>query len=264
MNSTSELVVNTFDLPLVHNAVAEHDCHCAMCGSQIKAGESVADNTFPSSFNDHRYLASPASKFRCGYCEAVLNEKKFQVNYSTAVFSKKGAFPISKKTARACVLLNPPQPPFAMSVQVSKSQHVVWKAPLNLSNDIYFIQVGELTVKINQSTLMNAYACLQELRSSYLNTPLEIVERYKLKAIKEAKNKPEELKPFGYANMKAQGTGMLALSWWIESLLKEGVYSPEQVKPIKTLSWGEAWALDCISTVKPSSIELPEKLTLKA
>ena len=141
--SASKIAIEALGLKPV-GSVSPEDTLCAVCGCEIKKGDLYdEDMVLPESFTNYSSLANPSGKHRCGNCTAVMTRKEFQMGWSTSIMSEEGYFQLLRKEHRAWFLLNPPEPPFAIGIQVSQQQHIIWRAPVSLSKDIIFMRIGE-------------------------------------------------------------------------------------------------------------------------
>lgn len=222
---------------------------CAVCGSTIETGELCDELTLPSSFTNHSALAHPSNKYRCGACTAVMSRGEFQMGLSTAVFSEDGYFPIMKGEHRAWVLLNPPEPPFAICIQNARMQHVVWRAPVSLSKDLILIRVGERVIRIRQKFLLAAREA-----AVLLNT-----RRAELEPKRAGRPTSSKLESPFVNEWKFQSASGGAWKEWVLKMLKEGRLTHAEIEPLTVLNGGEAWALNAVlhdAPVKPYPVSI--------
>jgi len=257
MVTSSELACISTNTKPIGTRKATANGHCGVCGGAIRAGDLVDDMVFGASFSNHNELADEMADDKCGYCAAILSNTKFILNFSTCVYTKKEAFPFGKKINRAWFLINPPTPPFAITVQATKSQHVVWRAPVSLSKEVFYVQLGDNTLKIRHKFLMNAINTTTLLRDAYEKQLEDIAFKTKKKAKKTDRNK---LRPLNYGEMKGQMLKLGQLQYWVKKLIKEGYVTEKDIASLKALNWGEAWALDTASTEGNAAPEKPDTL----
>lgn len=254
MNNT-KLICNSLNIKPQGSGVVDSACHCGVCGSAIIAGDVVDEMVFPASFTNQKDLVDELAEFRCGYCTSVMTNPEFVRKYSTMVFTKDGAYPIGKKINRAWFLINPPKPPFLMCVQSSKSQHITWRTPVSLSKDVFFVQLGDITLTIRHKVLMDALVVTKKIRDKYCELELSRSLKKKSKAVDRNK-----LRPLGYPDMKGQSLRIGQLQYWVKKMIEEGDLTPDEIQPLYELNWGEAWALDAASTEGKDAPTKPEKL----
>lgn len=258
---SSEIVCQALDLTPSAGlgTPAEHDGHCGYCGTPIKAGEKVEPLEFRKSFIDHNMCADPMSPYACLYCVEIMDRSAFLQKLSSGIFTTSGMYPVSKKIHRAHFLNNPPAPPFTFAIQTGKSQHVVWKAPVNFSRDVFTVQVGDRSVIVRHALFMAAVSAVKNLRDRYSDWLTQQAESTGTKPKALDRN---TLRAFGYTDMKTKQVGTFRLGRWITDMLDLGVVTDELIQPLKTLNWGEAWLLDTASVEDDSTLERPEALTL--
>lgn len=153
--SPSRLVVTAAGLKPVGTTRAASPCRCAMCGTEIQAGE-LLDAFMPGdAFTDTPALAAPTSTVVCGDCKAVWR-KEFMQKYSKSVICAEGVFPFAKMENQAYWLLNPPATPYIVIVSDQQQQHLVWRAPVNTSQDLMRIRFGGAVLAIRRQVLRQA------------------------------------------------------------------------------------------------------------
>lgn len=130
---------------------------CAVSGLPIGLNEPMAFNTnrtnVGTSFHDEPDLAARHSQY---VSEWGLNmfRGEFLKGAGNAVITEDGFFKFSTAKDIAYWLLYPPTKPFLMVKKtIMNPQHVIWKAPINLSNQIFFIQQGSGILKVNRKNV---------------------------------------------------------------------------------------------------------------
>jgi hypothetical protein len=128
--------------------------HCAMEGRPLQSGERIAPFKPGANFMDDAALAD-RSPVVSGWVAPLLGRNTMS-KVQRAVITEEGIFPTSKKIHRAFFLMNPPEPPFAWVISDATMQHLIWKAPLNLSNQQFRIQLGNRVLLIRRRCLDEA------------------------------------------------------------------------------------------------------------
>lgn len=240
-------------------APVEHEGCCGICGKPIREGENAEPLEFKKTFVDHYMCANPAGEYICVYCTEIMDRSIFQQKLSTGVFTRDGMYPAAKKIHRAHFLLNPPPPPFSFSIQNGKSQHVVWKAPVNLSREVFVVQLGDLSLTVRHAKLTAAVALVHRLRDTYCQW---------VEAIAEQKgNKPKTidrntLRALGYTDMKGQLVRTFTLGRWVTDMLEQEQITEEVLSPLYALNWAESWLLDTASLEDDAINAKPDPLSL--
>lgn len=138
---------------------AEHSC--VMCGEVRAAGLLAREKTpsavfFGQSFNDMNSL-SPG-RFQCDMCRTASEGSVLPWTGNVLIardgilrfaVEDKDAFPDAIRTVAPKeiprLMLDPPQPPFAWVMKTflrKEAEHVIWKAKVSLSRDVFYVQVG--------------------------------------------------------------------------------------------------------------------------
>lgn len=240
-------------------APAEHEGGCGICGKPIREGEKAEPLELKKTFVDHNMCANPAGEYICVYCTDIMDRSIFQQKLSTGVFTPEGMYPAAKKIHRAHFLLNPPSPPFSFAIQNGKSQHIVWKAPVNLCREVFVVQLGDLSLMVRHAKLTAAVALVHQLRDTYCQWMEDIAEQKGNKAKALDRN---GLRALGYADMKGQLVRTFMPGRWIKDMIEQGVIAEETLAPLFTLNWAESWLLDTASLEDDAVSIKPDRLSL--
>lgn len=128
---------------------------CALCGLPIAAGDMCAPLSLGSGFMDDLSMAARGSDKICGYCGPLLSADNLRKT-GYGAFSAAGVQPFRKWIDVATMLTNPPEPPFVLVYATANNQHMAWRAPVNLSRDLFYVRVGLRDLKIRRKTLLGA------------------------------------------------------------------------------------------------------------
>lgn len=123
---------------------------CCMCGALHPSGTLYAKFHPSSSFLDSPSLAwREGTLWQCGWCNA-LSGKAAMLRTQKAIFTTNGAYPIAKDANRRWMLENLPKPPFLIVASDTHLVHMVWRTPLSLSRELFYIRLGArlLTVRM--------------------------------------------------------------------------------------------------------------------
>lgn len=163
--SPSELTVAASGTALGGGTAALIDGRCAMCGQTHVAGELVQPFKPGATFTDLSALACATSRVVCRACIAVWT-LDFTQRYAKSVVCAEGVFPAAKNDHIAYWLLNPPPPPFLFYLSDQKQQHLVWRAPVNLSTELYQVRFGMKTFTIRRAHLAAALESARTLAAA--------------------------------------------------------------------------------------------------
>ncbi len=159
-----------------HSAIttikAAHDTLCVFCGCIIKKGDSCNPWKKTTTFNDVPMLKARHSNHACEDCSVVamnLSEpakvglKLLQLG-KFCIYNKKGTHRVIHKAALAHAIINPPEPPFVFCQGTSmNSEHIIWKAPVSLSKDYFFIQLLNQTFSIDRKRVIAGSESIKKL-----------------------------------------------------------------------------------------------------
>jgi CRISPR type IV-associated protein Csf1 len=145
----SELVCNQAGLkPL--GSIGSTAVTCVMCGRAIKPGEHRSKFNPSGSFTLGQELcARDSSTFICGYCVHLTN-KDLMLKTQLVCITRSAIIPAAKLTHKKWLLLNPPEPPFIFLQTDSQLSHMIWRTPLTVSKDFWYVRLGArlLTVRL--------------------------------------------------------------------------------------------------------------------
>jgi|TARA_Y100001970_G_scaffold224984_2_gene277555 CRISPR type IV-associated protein Csf1 len=242
----SELVIKGAGLAdsLPQGVEAETTGHCGICGKPHDEGDMVDFLMLTKSFTVENAIFDPHAPYRCLHCAAIMDEKEFIFRWGSAVVTADGLYPCLKRVHRGYWFLNPPEPPFTFYLQVSKSQHVAWRSPVNYSKDVVFFRLGEDVHKIRTQKIQDG-----------LEATISLIEAHKaLHAKKAIKRKPMRT-ALSFCDMKGQRVGQSELYQWVNEVVELMPEMQAHVKQLLSLTSSEAYALDFVLT---ENLELPE------
>jgi len=155
--TTAEVACRALGLePAGHVWEGADPLYCALEGRPLHSGDRIAPFKPGANFMDDAALAT-RSPVISGWVAPLLGRNTMS-KVQRAVITPDGVFPSSKKIHRAYFLMHPPEPPFAWVISDATMQHLIWKAPMNLSNRQYRIQLGNRVLLIRQHLLEEAVA----------------------------------------------------------------------------------------------------------
>lgn len=209
---------------------------CAMCGIAHDAGELIAPFAPTDSFTDYGALADRASKFICQWCAATWTAD-FTQSFLKTVMCKTGVYGAASNALIAHWIQNPPEGPWIWVNGIQQRQHVVWKAPVNTSRDIFQVQFDEFAMTIRRAKVLEAQQAARRLaaaasagrRGAPLKSPFNSLDR--------------ELKEVGHGRIRYD-------------LMKMAETDPAiraDVDVLHTCTAGEVWALTAVLYAEPAS-----------
>lgn len=200
---------------------ATHDGHCAYCGLSIQVGDLVTKFFAGAQFTDDLSLACRGSDMTCGHCAVLMSSEALRET-AYGAFHSGGVSLFRKWKDIAAALTEPPAAPFVMTFATANNQHMAWRAPVNLSRDLFYVRVGLRDLKIRRPRLLAA---------------VKTAERMGLQV--ERTSSPKTLAhPFvGLSpDLKDVSAGLLVPKVWTQC-------APEDIQEMLSLTVGELWAL---------------------
>lgn len=214
---------------------------CAYCGAPIAAGELCVPFAPSGAFTNGPDLAARGSRICCPPCGYVVTTPGLMAT-QRGVFSRAGVQPFSKWADMRSALLDPPDPPFIMVSATRKNQHMVWRAPVNLSREQFYVRVGDMDLLVQPARLNRLVACCAIVKG--------VMERAKQQTKPTSKTKPEKAStmlphPFvGFStDVKEPVVGLLALDFAKLDALDESSEYQAALTALQTMTTGECWAL---------------------
>jgi len=221
---------------------------CAMCGSAHKAGDIVAKFKPDDGFTDYVALRGKGSNLICGYCDAAWC-KNVLMNYAKCVVCTEGVFPAASNPHLAWWLLNPPKGPWTFFQSNQKQQHLVWRAPVNYSDELFFVRYGELVLSVRPAMLAKGKEAAARLAAV-------ASENRKGQAIKS---------PFARLDRELAQMSHGVIRGDLTQIALERVDVANDIAVINSLTAGEMWGLTAVMyctpekpAVKPEAVLTPE------
>ncbi|EOJ3045516.1 CRISPR type AFERR-associated protein Csf1 [Pseudomonas aeruginosa] len=220
---------------------------CGRCGRPIHAGEPYKYALARDTFSDTRDLSAPGNPI-CGAC-VILGLKPAMNRLSFSVLTKNGVYPIAKDTHKAWLFLSPPPPPFVAVISASTMAHLVWRTPVSLSKERFFLRYGNDLFTIRPEKITSAISCA--------------------KALKQRREEQQEPKRANAKGASVRLSPYLALDRDLANHNHGQLSSAalEHMKPAEkalflSLTPGEVWALSFLLTTKPPIPEQPQPLSI--
>lgn len=129
---------------------------CALCGLEIEVGDLYSPLRLGDAFMDDVSMAARGSQLMCGYCPPLMTAETLRATGYGAFNAVSGLHPFRKWVDVADRLTNPPETPFVMVYATANNQHMAWRAPVNLSRDMFYVRVGLRDLKIRRQILIDA------------------------------------------------------------------------------------------------------------
>ena len=214
---------------------------CACCGAPIAEGDLAVPTSFGNNFTDDLSLAT-RSGVVCGACAPFLTIGPMRA-LQKVVVTRDGAYPLAKDVHRAWFFLTPPEPPYVAVVSDSMLQHLVWRTPVTLSNDLQIVRLGQRLLTIRRPVLL---AALDWAREAMLAT------------LEPGQPAPENFARHPYVSLDREMTGTA------HARIRNDVAAAPRAAPwlakLRELTPGETWALATLAKRAGVTPEQPERL----
>lgn len=129
---------------------------CAYCGLDIAVGDLYVPFSVGAGFMDELSLAVRGSSMACGHCAVLMGADALRET-SHGVFSlEEGVKPFRKWADIGRALTEPPHGPFVAVYATANNQHMAWRAPVNLSRDLFYVRVGLRDLRIRRQAMLDA------------------------------------------------------------------------------------------------------------
>lgn len=181
------------------------DKQCWLCGGEIEISGWKVKEAIGNSFTDHNIAAAPHSASVCGSCAALTskaawvfacekhdhdpyfptkdNKKPFLANwmFSSHVFSNEGWLRPSRVDVRD-ILLNPPEPPFVITIAETGKKHVIFRAKVNYDKSEFVVNLDENQITVNHKMFVSMLNIVEDAYSRGISKESMLTGNYNLAA----------------------------------------------------------------------------------
>lgn len=185
MSVTQLIYKDLLQMPVFETDKHGTDEQCWLCGGDTQGLGHRLKDVITSSFTDGNLAKAPTSQTICYSCAGLMKKETWEQAchkhghspyfpvkdgkkpclsswmFSSHVFSKDG-WVRPERSEIAEILLNPPSPPFVITLAEVGKKHVIFKAQASHSQDNYFVNIDEQTIQVNKAK----FATLLELVES--------------------------------------------------------------------------------------------------
>jgi CRISPR type IV-associated protein Csf1 len=215
---------------------------CAMCGYPHSPGDPIAPFAPTDSFTDYPALKRPQSPVICGWCAATWNADYTQTALKTVMCSE-GVFAAASNADIAYWLHNPPKGDWIWVMGDQKRQHIVWRATVNTSKEMFQVRQGENNMTIRRARVFEAVKSARRLAAA---------------ASKGRKGAPLK-SPFVRLSRDLDEPMHGAIRNDLQALAKTSLEVKSDIRLIQSCTPGELWALTAALYAEPNP-ERPKRL----
>lgn len=230
----SQLLIETLGRSPNSPNIASKAGLCALCGHPYASGDPVAPFYPGKSFSDFPNMLGSGNTI-CGWCSACLGPE-FLKTYTKTVVSPEGFFQCASYNEIAYWMLNPPEPPFMMFMGDQRSQHLVWRTPVNLGRELFFFRLGEKVLSARPAMMKVALESARVL-SAALTQNRQI----------NGKGRPAAIKsPFLSSSPEYKNASGGLLSHYVYELAEKDEALLRHIDNLNSLTAGENWAMQAL------------------
>ena len=210
---------------------------CVFCGDAIAVGDRCSRFRPGQTFMNGPDLCArdSARDVLCGYCIHLTNKALMQKTQH-AFITRDHILPFHKLTYKKWLLLHPPEPPFVVLQSDAKLAHMVWRTPVTISKDLWYVRLGKRQLIVRMPLVRAALDCFASVADRFASAQPQT---------KKGAAPPRLLSPFA-----AIGYELDDLDYWrIRSDVRPYLNSND-FELIHKLRPGEYWALAILCTKK--------------
>lgn len=162
---TPELVSHAIGLRVFPDAHAEHESQCVQCGRPIQENEAVSKWSPRDGFTDQPLLAKKDGQYLCLPCRGVNTPELLLYGGRTAAYSGQ-LYTVNRLKQISWLLHNPPAPPFTIAYRTRKQEHILWRTPVNLNQEVVRVAFGQDIVTVRRAKVMAALKAIPVLNAA--------------------------------------------------------------------------------------------------
>ena len=141
---------------------------CAFCGTAIQEGVKL-ENTISDAFTNYDLLTDRTASHVCKCCYICLKETKLRRMNFIATEQDITYF---KRDEIEKLLFNPPQPPFIFAVTESMKKHNSFKARVNYSQKLFYVQKEDTQILFSPNKYKDVFDAMKRLYHSFSKTAI--------------------------------------------------------------------------------------------
>lgn len=204
---------------------------CVMCCAKLPPdarSEPVDHNTFNQSFNNKLDMPEKGDVV-CGDCLALWNGD-FMQKYSKSYANENGVFKLASSEDMCAFILTPPTVPLVAIYNTRKQQHMIWRTPVCMNQDVLIVRLDDELLCINRKLAIQGVKAWQ--------TTLAIMKKMGIKGVPATLN----------ATLSHQSTGEIRSDVMrvIPTHSTEGAAAIETLCSLRMPEW---WVLNALKDI---------------
>jgi CRISPR type IV-associated protein Csf1 len=148
---------------------------CAFCGTKITHGIKLKD-TISDAFTNFDILINRDASHVCTCCYSCLKEPKLRhMNFIAIGDSPETNAQLIyfKRNEIEKWLFNPPSPPFVFAVTISMKKHMSFKARINYSNKVFYIQKEDEQIPFSPDKYKPIFEAMNRLYKTFSKSTIQ-------------------------------------------------------------------------------------------
>lgn len=173
--------MNSYPTYLIYQALGKPhvetepcNCICAFCGTEIQEGVQL-ENTISDAFTNFDLLTDRTASHVCAACNACVREPKLRrMNFIAIGDSESNAHIVFfKREEIERYIFSPPPVPFVISVTLSMKKHASFKARVNYSQKLFYIQKEDEQILFSPNKYKEIYEAMRRLYHMFSKTAIQ-------------------------------------------------------------------------------------------
>lgn len=210
---------------------------CVFCGDSIAVGDRCSRFRPSQTFMNATDLCAreTARDILCGYCVHLTNKTVMHKTQNSCI-TREHILPFHKLIHKKWLLLHPPEPPFVVLQSDAKLAHLIWRTPITLSKDMWYVRLGKQQLIVRMPLVHTALESFQSVADRFATSHPKT---------KKGDTQPRLLSPFS-----SLGYELNNLDFWRIRSDVRSCLSSDDFELIHKLRPGEYWALAILCSKK--------------
>jgi CRISPR type IV-associated protein Csf1 len=102
----------------------------------------------------------------CGYCVHLTDKKLMQMTQHACITTEH-ILPFHKLSHKKWLLMHPPEPPFVVLQSDAKLAHMIWRTPVTISKDSWYVRLGRRQLIVRMPLVRAALECFASVADRF-------------------------------------------------------------------------------------------------